>query len=215
MLLVRYHIVKVSCILKNFASPIMKVRDESLIDNYFELLKFSFELINKDSEYKKYSYYIWDIVLKYIENLKVIGKSKYLLVLETWVNRNSSKLVDVNWFKHRIQELRKIYLDETDKPVTMFECVKIYNEIKQNNYLDITCPRDLLELIQDIIKNDLKKWVELGGAYKFIEESTRNQETMIQKTITTQFENALLRRGIRDVGIIREPQLLNDIRPDF
>ena len=41
----------------------MKVRDESLIDNYFELLKFSFELINKDSEYKKYSYYIWDIVL--------------------------------------------------------------------------------------------------------------------------------------------------------
>ena len=26
---------------------------------------------------------------KYIENLKVIGKSKYLLVLETWVNRNS------------------------------------------------------------------------------------------------------------------------------
>jgi len=200
---------------KNFASPIMKVRDESLIDNYFELLKFSFELINKDSEYKKYSYYIWDIVLKYIENLKVIGKSKYLLVLETWVNRNSSKLVDVNWFKHRIQELRKIYLDETDKPVTMFECVKIYNEIKQNNYLDITCPRDLLELIQDIIKNDLKKWVELGGAYKFIEESTRNQETMIQKTITTQFENALLRRGIRDVGIIREPQLLNDIRPDF
>ena len=135
--------------------------------------------------------------------------------MEKWVNENSNSLIDINWFKYRVQELRKVYLNETDKPVTMYECIKQYNRLKHNTYLDITCSRDLLELIHEIINDDLRKWIELGGAYKFIEESTRNQETMIQKTIKTQFENALLRRGIRDIGIIREPQLLDDIRPDF
>lgn len=200
---------------KSFAAPIMKVRDESLRDNYYNLLQYSFDLIKKSEKYRRYSYYIWDIVLKYFENLKITGKSKYLLDLEKKVNRNSNSLIDINWFKYRIQELRKIYLNETDKPVTIYECIKQYNRLKHNTYLDITCPRDLLELIQEIINDDLRKWVELSGAYKFIEESTRNQEIMIQKTIKTQFENALLKRGIRDIGIIREPQLLDDIRPDF
>ena len=101
--------------------------------------------------------------------------------MEKKVNRNSNSLIDINWFKYRIQELRKIYLNETDKPVTIYECIKQYNRLKHNTYLDITCPRDLLELIQEIINDDLRKWVELSGAYKFIEESTRNQEIMIQK----------------------------------
>lgn len=200
---------------KDFAAPIMKVRDESLIDDYKNLLQYSFELIKKSEKYRSYSYYIWDIVLKYFENLKVTGKSKYLLDLEEWVNRNSDSLIDINWFKYRIQELRRIYLNETDKPVTMYECIRQYNKLKHNTYLDITSPRDIFELVQEIIDNDLKKWIESEGAYKFIEESTGKQETMIQKTIKTQFENALLRRGIRDIGIIREPQLLDDIRPDF
>lgn len=200
---------------KDFAAPIMKIKDESLMDDYYDLLQYSFDLIKRSEKYKRYSYYIWDIVLKYFENLKVYGKSKYLLDLEKWVNMNSDNLIDINWFKYRVQELRKIYLNETDKPITMYECIRQYNRLKHNTYLDITSSRDLLELIQEIIDNDLRKWVELGGAYKFIEESIRNQETMIQKTIKTQFENALLRRGIRDVGIIREPQLLDDIRPDF
>ena len=200
---------------KRFAAPIMKVRDESLREDYYNLLQYSFDLIRKSEKYRRYSYYIWDIVLKYFENLKITGKSKYLLDLEKWVNENSNSLIDINWFKYRVQELRKVYLNETDKPVTMYECIKQYNRLKHNTYLDITCSRDLLELIHEIINDDLRKWIELGGAYKFIEESTRNQEVMIQKTIKTQFENALLRRGIRDIGIIREPQLLDDIRPDF
>ena len=50
---------------KDFAAPIMKVRDESLIDDYKNLLQYSFELIKKSEKYRSYSYYIWDIVLKY------------------------------------------------------------------------------------------------------------------------------------------------------
>jgi len=67
---------------KDFASPIMKVRDESFIDDYKNLLKYSFQLIKKSQKYRRYSYYIWDIVLKYFENLKVTGKSKHLLDLD-------------------------------------------------------------------------------------------------------------------------------------
>ena len=73
----------------------------------------------------------------------------------------------------------------------------------------------MVSVIQKIIDEDLREWVEFEGAYRFIEQSTGKQETMIQKTIKTQFENALLKRGFRNVGIIREPQLLDDIRPDF
>jgi hypothetical protein len=200
---------------KKFASPIMCIKDEKYKDLYLGLLNFSFTLVKKDQKYNSYCKYIWDIVLKYFENLKDTGNSKHLINLEMWIQENSTKLEDINWFKYRIQELRRIYLNETDKPKSIIECIIRYNELKKNLYLRITSSRDLLEYIRQVINEDLKKWVEFEGAYKFIEKSKGDQETMIQKTIKTQFENALLRRGFMNVGIIREAQLLDDIRPDF
>ncbi len=57
----------------------------------------------------------------------------------------------------------------------------------------------------------------IEGAYKFISYVKRKQEDLIQKTIKTQFENCLLKKGLRgnEVNIKREEQLLDDKRTDF
>jgi hypothetical protein len=74
-----------------------------------------------------------------------------------------------------------------------------------------------LDLVLKVINDDIRKWVEDEKAYKFIMEATRNQESLIQKTIKTQLENGLLKRGLRkdEVDIRREEQLLDDTRTDF
>lgn len=201
---------------KYFAQPLMEISDIKYKLKFYNLLKNSLKKLN-DDEYTDIQYrdYITQIVFRYFENLRITKNSRNLIDLEIWIQKNSSKIKNINGYKYRIQELRKLYLNEADKPISIQQCIKIYNRLKHNIYLDIASPEDLLNIIREVINKDLYKWIKFEGAYKFIEESTGNQETMIQKTIKTQFENALFKRGFRGTGIIREPQLLNDIRPDF
>ncbi|MCL4536203.1 MAG: hypothetical protein M1610_01205 [Nitrospirae bacterium] len=136
--------------------------------------------------------------------------------MESYIAKNSSK-EGMNWFKYNLHKLRQEYMRYIGKPQNIAECIKKYNKLKETQYLDIASSEDLFELIKKAINKDLKRWVEDEGAYKFIQEAKRKQETLIQKTIKSQFENALLKKGLRgnEVNIRREEQLLDDKRTDF
>lgn len=69
-------------------------------------------------------------------------------------------------------------------------------------------------MLQQIIENDLRKWVEYEGAYKMMAKMNGKLEDLFQKTIKGQIELACIKRGF-DVKTLREPQSLNDMRPDF
>lgn len=200
---------------KIIASPIMNLSDEKYVPIMLDLLEYSFELLIKDNGYFEYTNYIWDIVCSFYENLKGNGTSKYMLELEKWYLKKNYKCKDSNWFSHKIERLKHIYLESVDKPSNIKKCIRIYNQIIEKNYLEISNEEDILNTLLDIIDNDLRKWVEIEGAYRFIEESSGKQEAMIQKTIVTQFENFLLKKGFRQTEIIREPQNYDDKRPDL
>jgi hypothetical protein len=154
------------------------------------------------------------LILTYFKNLKKNRSYHPLNKLEKYVLGNSSR-PGINWFADKLRELKREYLNYIGKPQYFSECIKKYNRLKEQQYLEIATARDLLEIFQEVIENDLRKWVEDEGAYRFIREAEGKQEDLIQKTIKTQFENSLLKRGLRNSDIIREPQLLDDYRPDF
>jgi hypothetical protein len=199
---------------KEFAQPIYNLKDSSYLDRFINLLDKSLEIYRRGDEYREYARYLWEIIVTYFKNLKEDRSYHPLKELENYVLENSSR-PGINWFKDKLRELKREYLNYIGKPQYFSECIKKYNRFKEQQYLEIATTRDLFEILQNIVENDLRQWVEDEGAYKFIINAKRPQEALIQKTIKTQFEYSLLRRGVRNSDIIREPQLLDDYRPDF
>ncbi len=201
---------------KGFASPIMNLKIPKYKEQFFRLLDKSFEIYTKGSEYWAYAQYLWQIVITYFNNLKVLKSYSHLKDLENYILQHSTQ-EGMNWFKYKLHTLRREYMRHIGKPQNFEECIKKYNRLKENQYLDIATSIDLVEVVKEAINEDLRKWVESEGAYKFIQEASRKQEDLIQKTLKTQFENSLLKRGFRknEVNIRREEQLLDNQRTDF
>lgn len=108
------------------------------------------------------------------------------------------------------------------KPPHIMNVLKKYQSLQEKEYMVVSSPIHLLEIIKDIIDKDLKSWIENEGAYKYIDElakkkANRNAEDFIQKTIKSQIELALIKRGFRpsELRIKREEQTLDDKRIDF
>jgi hypothetical protein len=100
------------------------------------------------------------------------------------------------------------------------EAVRKYSEMKQKNYLRIGSAFALMEMIKDVINIDIRRWIVDEGAYRFINDLARKQkrqaaEDFISKSIKSQIELALLKRGIRETEIRREEQLVDNDRIDF
>ena len=171
---------------KSFASPISGLKNPKYKDIFLSLLQKSFEIFQKGKGDQAYAQYLWEIVIAYFYNLRETKSYSHLKKLESYVEKNSSK-EGMNWFKYKLHNLRQEYLRYIGKPQNIAECIKMYNKLKETQYLNIATARDLLEVVKKAIDEDLRNWVESEGAYKFIRETSGKQEDLIQKTIKTQF----------------------------
>ena len=173
-------------------------------------------IYSKGNEFKSFAVFLWNMVLTYFDNLKILKSYFYLQTLEKSIWAYSEHAA-FSLLKAHYQVIKVNYVSELSKPSTFAECIFQYNEIRERKYLSIATSTDFYYLIQDIIDKDIRKWVEMDGAYKLINDSVHKQEDLIQKTIKTQFENFLLKRGIREneVHIRREEQMIDDTRTDF
>lgn len=200
---------------RNFIKPLQLVSDPIFKDLFIDLLKSSMNIYSMGIEFQTYSVYLWNIVFKYFENLKV--HSSFILIKELDnVLVELANLEGYNLLRSYYNELVGVYLSQFSKPSTFAECIAIYNNLKGQKYLSISTAIEFYYLINEIIETDLRKWVEMEGAYQFVTKFS-NEEELIQKTVITQFENCLLKRGLREneVKIRREEQLLNNNRTDF
>lgn len=202
---------------KKFAFPLMNLKVTLYVDQYLDLLQFSFEILKKDKDFFPYTKYLWDIVISYISVLKEFKTYTHINKLEKHIEEKCGLFEEVNWLKYKIKEVRRSYISYLGKPSNFASCIKKYNLLKANKYIDISSPEDLKNVLIEIIETDLRNWVENEGSYSYISQNKGNQEALIQKTIKTQFENCMLRRGFREneVTFIREPQLLDDKRIDI
>lgn len=200
---------------KYFASPLMKIKSPSYLTKYLDLLKESFAILLKGEDYWSYSRYLWDVVKQYFDNLKELRSYAYLKLLESEIQTKYSNVPGVNWFKYLVKDLKRNYINYISKPGNFTDCIKQYNAIKRIQYSEVVSPRDLVEIVKKVVQEDIRLWVESEGAYSFIQEATRHQEDLIQKTIKTQLEIGLIKSGLRGTDIRREEQLLDGKRIDF
>lgn len=196
---------------KEFASPLMKLKDLSYQSRYLDLLGYSFKLIKIDKMYYSYAQYLWQIVYAYFDNLKEMKSYKPLKELGLYIKEHSNE-DGVNWFSGKIKELRRSYMNYIGKPQSVAECISLYNNLKTRAYLKVINSHDLLEKVKDSINNELKIWVNGEGS-----KLMQLDEIEVQKNIKVQIDNILLRKGFRpnEIIFIREPQLLDDKRTDF
>ena len=204
---------------KSFAKPLMELKRPGYEREYLCLLDRATELWARGKEYYAYAEYLWNIVYAYIDNLKEERSYEPLRLLE-------KKIVDLkdrdgtNWIASRMVHLRRSYLAYLGKPRNISEAISKYNDGRGLDNKKIQNSSDLFRHLQDALQTDLIRWIEGEGAYDLLRGekvyNTKKQEyeKLVQKTLKTQIENVFLRRGFQ-AEVTREPQLLNDKRPDF
>jgi hypothetical protein len=184
-----------------------------------KLLEIAFDLKNKGKDIN--GYFFEEIVFRHIKYLNHKKTFEPLIEIEKFLQEKSSHK-NLYSFEYRFKELKQIYLDNLSKPKHIMEAIKAYRKSKENEYITVNSSLHLLEIVKDSISNEIRNWIEVEGAYKHIEELAKkntntNAEDFIQKTIKSQMELALIKKGLRhtDIKIKREEQTLDDKRADF
>jgi hypothetical protein len=183
------------------------------------LLELALDLRNKGKHVN--GYFFEEIVFRHIKYLNYKKIFEPLIEIEKFLQeKNSHK--NLYSFQYKFKELKQIYLDNLSKPKHIMEAIKAYKKSKENEYITVNSSLHLFEIVKDSISIEIKKWIEVEGAYKHIGELAKkhintNAEDFIQKTIKSQVELALVKKGLRhtDIKIKREEQTLDDKRADF
>jgi hypothetical protein len=116
--------------------------------------------------------------------------------------------------------LRRAYLLLLGKPRGISQAISRYNDARDEQTLRIATSADLYGYLRNALDTDVRRWIEEEGAYELIlgrrvyKAKKQEYEKLVQKTLKTQIESILQRRGFH-VDVIREPQLLDEKRPDF
>lgn len=184
-----------------------------------KLLEIALDLRSKGKHVN--GYFFEEIVFRHIKYLNHKKTFEPLIEIEKFLQeKNSNK--NLYSFEYKFNELKQIYLDNLSKPKHIMEAIKAHKKSKENDYITVNSSLHLLEIVKDSISNEIRNWIEVEGAYKYIGELAKkdintNAEDFIQKTIKTQIELALVKKGLRhtDIKIKREEQTLDDKRADF
>lgn len=184
-----------------------------------KLLEIALDLRDKSKHVN--GYFFEEIVFRHIKYLNHKKTFEPLIEIEKFLQEKSSHK-NLYSFEYRFKELKQIYLDNLSKPKHIMEAIKAYKKSKENEYIKVNSSLHLLEIVKDSISNEIRSWIEVEGAYKHIGELAKkdtntNAEDFIQKTIKTQIELVLVKKGLRhtDIKIKREEQTLDDKRADF
>ncbi len=203
----------------NFARPLMELKSTEHTKSYLDLLDNAMKIWARGKDFHAYGEYLWNIICTYFEGLKEHGSFVPLRLLEKKIS-DIKDLEGANWFARRVAEIRRSYLSYLGKPKNISEAVAIYNESRGFDNKKIRSSNDLFHHIQDALETDISRWIEGEGAYELLvnretEKGKKKQyEILVHRTLKTQIENALLKRGF-DVEVTRESQLLDGKRTDF
>ncbi|KOY87930.1 hypothetical protein AD998_18900 [bacterium 336/3] len=192
---------------------------EKIGKNVFEkemldLLEEALISLKEDVEYEDYSKFLQDIIKKYY--LGIVDKRESdLKKIRNVLNKDTYKNVAYN-FKELLKEMELGYSKELGKPSNILSCINKYTELKKKQYLPIYDSKDLKSTIRDIIE-ELKESIELEQLYKVItdEKMSPTGETIIQKTLKSQLELIMHKRGFRGIDIYREVEIYSGEEIDF
>lgn len=195
---------------KKFAASLMKLEDVSYMDQFLDLLDFSFKKVSENRLYWSYVQYLWKIVGQYFENLKYARSYDPLKQLESFL-QNQSDSDYSNWFKDELKRLKRSYANYIGKPTSITDAIKAFNEVKSRQYLAIATSEELCDAVMKVINEDLRNWIDNEGGNRVLRNRT---ETEIQPILQLALESKLRNRGF-NFQFYREPQLLDNKRVDY
>jgi len=192
---------------------------EKIGKNIFEkemldLLEEALMSLKENVEYEDYSDLLQGILKKYY--LGIVDKRESdLKKIRNVLNKDTYKNVAYN-FKELLQEIEIGYSKELGKPSNILFCINKYNELKKKQYLPVYDSKDLKDTVRDIIE-ELKESIELEQLYTVIADKRLSSvgETIIQKTLKSQLELIMHKRGFRGVDIYREVEIYSGEEIDF
>lgn len=193
------------------AKPIMLL-PVSFEDRFIELVEFSLLKYQEDDEFYEYASYLWKVVKGFYKNRIEADPMLNLRKLQCFSNRPKEEK-GISLFLYTLNEIVDYHLTEHSKRFKFPDSVLFLNKISSREKV-IDNPKDFNRTLQQVIENDLKRWVEFEGAYKMMAKMSGQLEDLFQKTIKGQIELACIKRGF-NVQVLREPQSLSDKRPDF
>jgi hypothetical protein len=204
---------------RRFARPLMKLKTRGFEQDYLALLDSATSLWAKGKDFYQYATYLWDIVYAYFDNLKEHGSYEPLQALEKKLTTIQDK-EGSNWLLARMAQLRRSYLAYLGRPQNIAEAIRQYNRARHHDNKKIINSEDLHYQLKEVIETDLTRWIQAEGAYdlllsgKVYRSKIQQYEKLVQKTLKSQIENILLKRGFQ-IEVLREPQLLDDKRTDL
>ena len=203
---------------KTFAKPLMELKSAGYEKDYCNLLDEAMEIWAKGKEFHEYAGYLWGIVYAYFDNLKEKQNYMPLQMLEEKIAGMQDR-EGANWLAGQMSNLRRSYLTYLGKLDNISQAIVKYNDVRDYDDKKIRNASDLFKHVLDALDVELRQWIEDEGAYKVLgkkiaDSGVQEYEKLVQKTLKPQIENILIKRGY-DVNIIREPQLLDEKRPDF
>ncbi|MCB0630833.1 MAG: NACHT domain-containing protein [Lewinella sp.] len=209
---------------EGLARPLAQLSHPKHIEKMHWFLKQSFSLLDEDPNYYNYvKAEIWEVVAKYFKNLKP-QKSQlktYLGQLRKLVQEYGENNL-ASWFNYFIASIQNEYLEYLAEPQHFGDSIRKFNQLKERQYLDISYPAELFQLVREVLDNDLRKWLT-EGYYGFMGDLEKpkggklEKEKIYQKDLVIKLENFLLRKGLRpsDITLHREVQMLDDRRTDL
>lgn len=193
------------------AAPLMDLSSK-YEDHFIDLIEFSLVKYKQNEEFYEYASYIWRIAKGYYNN-KLEENPKFdLRKLQKFANRPIEEK-GISLFKSTLNEIIDYQLEEHAKRFKFSKSVLFLNQIIKIESI-VDNPRDFNRLLQQVIEEDLRRWVEYEGAYKMIANMNGRLEELFQKTIKGQIELACVKKGFK-VQTLREPQTICGKRPDF
>jgi hypothetical protein len=192
--------------------------DTGVQQQMFGLLEYGLTIRGLD-RHNRYSEYLLVIVYEYFErnnDLKNIDKIKNILAKPEFRGTAIA-------FKTHMVKLEKQLSEVLARHETISDPIRIYNSIQTTRYLPVYNQKALSEVVNAAVMDMENFVINKGYAHTALQLSGDKtskgtqlfNEDILQKTLSVALENSLLRKGIREVDIIREAQLSDDQRLDL
>lgn len=197
---------------KKFAKPLMGLHEDKYLNDFLDLLDYSFEIKHKGSGWVQYAQYLWEITTQYFENtVNRHGNGGVVAAIRRVVDAYPVS-VTANYLRY-LNVIQAKLLDRAGSKKPYINAINIVNTMNSTDTLTITSEIELLYTVKDMV-SELGRWVSQEGE----KLADKGEEVEVQKLLSLQFENILVKKyGSNNVRmhIDRETQAIDGTRTDF
>jgi len=197
---------------KRFAKPLMGLHGVKYINNFLDLLNYSFEINQKGGGWVRYAQYLWEITTQYFENIVSQAGNGGVVAEIRQVVESYPASVTANYLRY-LNIIQSRLLEGAGSKKPYIDAINIVNSMNSTETLTITSEIELLYTVKDMI-NEFDRWVGQEGERL----ADKGEEVETQKLLSLQFENILIKKyGSNNVRmrVDREIQAIDGTRTDF